>query len=106
MSFFQAPSKRDTSTLPLIDSALLLPLDSRNPACPLPNQVSCGGGGAGASSASAVPGAAVLAEAARMTVMRGRRRFEIKIPPKRRSAARTDGLFVGKNTHGPQSGDC
>src|ERR1700729_356865 len=39
------------STLPLIDSASLLPCESKKPNCPLPIHTPCGGGGAGASSA-------------------------------------------------------
>src|ERR1700677_2999346 len=39
------------STLPLTDSASLLPCESRNPNCPLPIHTPMGGGGAGASSA-------------------------------------------------------
>src|SRR5579859_7303433 len=46
MSFFQGPSDRERSMLPLIDSESLLPFESKKPTCPLPIQTPWGGGGA------------------------------------------------------------
>src|SRR6266403_3698289 len=57
MSFFQGPSNRERSMLPLIDSESLLPFESKKPTCPLPIQTPWGGGGASAATAFVVAAA-------------------------------------------------